>query len=123
MHGLWALGRWQATITSWLLVAVVPVCAESLVVCNRTPSPVVVQGATVNRGLLLRDRPYLIQPNDSTPPISLPGNKVLTVFDARNANRVLIQVPINAGTENLQFDVVPDPTSPTGVRLNRVSRR
>lgn len=119
----WSATRSVATLLSWLLVAAVPVCAESLTIKNRSPLPVVVQAATVQGGMLLRDRAHLVQPNEATPGISLPGNKVLTIFDARNANRVLIQVPVAAGNEDQLFEVNPDPNSPTGVRLDRVPRR
>jgi hypothetical protein len=115
---LWFL----ATLTGWLLVAAGPALAETILVKNKTPLPVVVQGTTVIRGQLVRDRAHLVQPGDVTPPIILPGNKVLTVFDARNANRILVQVPIQASMDDIALEVVPDTTSPSGLRLDRVRR-
>jgi hypothetical protein len=120
---LFRLGFWVlATLAGWLLVAAGPACAENIVVKNRAPVPVVVQGTTVVRGMLVRDRAHLVQSMDVTPAIVLPGNKVITIYDARNANRILVQVPIAGGNDDVSLEVVPDPTSPTGIRLDRVRR-
>lgn len=117
------LAGWLLSLAGWMLVACPVVLAENIVVRNKSASPVAVQAATVLRGMLVRDRVHLLQANESTPAIALPGNKVVTIFDARNANRVLIQVPVNASPEDILFDVNSDPNSPTGVRLDRVPRR
>jgi hypothetical protein len=82
--------------------------AESLNFRNETPVPVVVQGACVVRGVLVRDRPYLLAPGDKSPAIALPGNKVITIYEAKVPNRVLFQGVVPAGTDDQVFDIQAD---------------
>src|SRR5438309_11414812 len=72
------------------VLAVLVVCclpdkapAETLVFRNECKAPVVVQAASVVRGVLRRDRPYLLNYRDTTPDIVMPGNKLITVYDAK----------------------------------------
>ncbi len=77
-----------------LLVGCCPLCAraETLTFRNECDAAVVVQLASVHRGVFCRDRPYLLRPGDATTPgIVLPGDKVITVYDAKVPNRVLYQ--------------------------------
>lgn len=108
-----------ALLASVLLVAPGSACAENILVKNNSGQPVVVQGTAIVKGQLVRDRAHLVQSTEVTPAIVLPGNKVLTVYDARNANRVLTQIPLPGGNLDMVLEIVPDPTSPGGVRLIR----
>jgi hypothetical protein len=92
--------------------------AETLHFRNETPIPVVVQGACVLRGALVRDRPYLLQPTDKSPAITLPGNKVITIYDAKVPSRVLFQGVIPAGTDDQIFNIQVD-----GARLKIEKQR
>jgi hypothetical protein len=85
-------------------------CAEELLFHNETNSPIIVQAACVVRGVLRRDRPYLLKPGDATPPIVLPGNKLITIYDGLNTNHVIFQGTIPGGMGNQAFGVGVDPT-------------
>jgi hypothetical protein len=123
MRGSRTGGWFLATLAGWLLVTASPVLAENIVVKNSTALPVVVQATAVVRGQLIRDKPQIIASMGTSANIVLPGNKVLTIYDARNANRILAQVPIPGGNDDVAMEVTPDSTSPTGIRLSRVNPR
>jgi hypothetical protein len=80
--------------------------AESVYVRNESPGVVVVQAASVVRGVLRRDPPYQLKAGEITPAIMLPGNKIITIYDARN--RVLHQSVIQATTNDQHYGIVPD---------------
>jgi hypothetical protein len=93
--------------------------ADSLQFRNDTTAPLIVQGASVVAGnRLVRDRPYLINPTDQTPAIVLPGNKIITISEAKVPNRVLFQGLIPAGAEDQVFYIKPD-----GARLKLEKQR
>jgi hypothetical protein len=95
--------------------------AGSITVYNDDPAgvPVVVQAVTVIRGALVRDKPYLLGRGDKAT-IALPGNKVVTIYDARVANRVLFQGVVPDSTDDLHFGIAPDLPPP---KLKLVARR
>jgi hypothetical protein len=90
--------------------------AENLVFRNDCSAPVVVQAVVVFRGAIRRDKPYLLNPGDMTPPIAFPGDKVINVYEARVPNRILFQGAIPASRKDLFFSVLPD-VLPGRVRL------
>jgi hypothetical protein len=96
--------------------------AASITIHNDDPAagPVVVQAVTVIRGTLVRDRPYLLGRGDQSPGITLPGNKIVTIYDARVANRVLFQGVVPASTDDLHFSIAPDTLPP---KLKLVPRK
>jgi hypothetical protein len=103
--------RW----TAGLLLAALAVCvapggarAQFLVVRNETPAPLVVQATGVVKGVVVRDRPYLLAAGDLTPPVRIPANVMVTVYDARVPNRVLGQTVIHAGRDHQFVAVLPD---------------
>lgn len=93
--------------------------AEALQFQNEAGAPVVVQAACVVRGRLLRDRPYLVQVNDKSPAIVLPGDKVITIYEAKVPNRVLFQGVIPAGLEDQAFSIKLD-AKPPGLKLEKI---
>jgi hypothetical protein len=97
-----------------LLVAVAGLClapihaaAETIMVRNDCALPLVVQGASVARGVLIRDRPYQLKSGDSSPGINLPGNKIITICDPRT-NRIIFQSAIPNSTDDQTYLIVPD---------------
>jgi hypothetical protein len=92
--------------------------SEALEFRNDTRAPVIVQGTCLVRGALVRDRPYLVNPNDKSPAISLPGGKVIWIYDAKVPSRVLLRQTIPAGTEDQLFSIQPD-AGGTRVRLEK----
>jgi hypothetical protein len=113
-------GWWCLRLLAVLIVCSVPALAnaESLYFRNECKYPVVVQGVSIVRGVLRRDRPYMLKPGDSTPGIMLPGDKIITVYDAKVPNRVLFQGAISAGAKDQYFGIVPDKMPPR-VRMER----
>src|SRR5262245_10946524 len=67
------------------------VVGENLHVRNEAPVPLVIQAAGVDKGMLRRARPVLLNPKEISPAIVISGNKVLTIYDAKAPNRVLYQ--------------------------------
>jgi hypothetical protein len=89
---------------------------QSLTIRNDTTAPLVLQVAAVVRGVLQRGRPALLAPGDTTPAITIPGNKILTIYDAKAPNRVLFQGVIPGSKKSLDLGIVPD-YPPPRVRL------
>jgi hypothetical protein len=85
------------------------VSAQALHFRNQCPAPVVVQVSFISRGVFRRDRPHLLNFGDRTPPINLPGDKIVTVYDAKVPNRVLFQGAPPAAANDQYFDIVPGP--------------
>jgi hypothetical protein len=79
--------------------------AGSLQLQNDAPFSVVIQGASVVRGLLVRDRPYLLSTGDKSPAVLLTGNKVITIYEAKVPNRLLFQGVIPVATEDQVFKI------------------
>lgn len=112
--------RWVAVFALLLLPRLAS--AGSITIYNDDPraGPVVVQSVTIIRGTLVRDRPYLLGRGDATPAVTLPGNKIVTIYDARVANRVLFQGVVPDTTDDLHFGIAPDRLPP---KLKLVPRR
>jgi hypothetical protein len=84
--------------------------AETLQFQNQTPVPVVIQLSCVVGGKLQRDRPHLLNPSDKSPAVSLPGNKLLTIYEAKVPNRMLFQSVIPGGADDQSFSIQVDGT-------------
>ncbi len=76
--------------------------AETLSFQNNTNVPLLIQGSYVVRGMVRRDQPIQVQPG-GVAKISLPGNKVITVYDAKLPNRVLYQDTINSSSDDQTY--------------------
>jgi hypothetical protein len=82
--------------------------AEDLVFVNDTKGVLVIQVATVVRGAVRRGAPVTLKPGDKTT-VSVPGNKLVNLYDARFPNRLLFQGTIPASTDNAMYSVTqPD---------------
>jgi hypothetical protein len=104
-------------IVALLLGSVGPAAAETLTFRNQSGSAVVVQAASVYRGVFRRDRPHLLQPGEATDPgITLLGDKVITIYDATVPNRVLFQGTLPGQALNRSFRILPGLT-PARVRV------
>ncbi len=114
-----SLGLLRPCLLAVPIVCLLPAAAfsETFAFRNECNAPVVVQAVSVFRGRIFRDRPYLLNPADATPGATLPGDKLITVYDARIPNRILFRGFIPAGPGNTLFGVVPD-TIPGRVRLD-----
>jgi hypothetical protein len=108
------LGGWGRLLLALLILCLLPclVQAETLEFRNDCKAPVVVQAVSVFRGVLRRDRPYLLNPGDKTPGITMLGDKVITVYNARIPNQILFQGAIPSGMVDLSFSILPDLPGP-----------
>jgi hypothetical protein len=113
-----SLGCLAPCLPAVLIVCLLPAAAaaETLTIRNETGAPVVVQAVSIAGRAVLRDKPHLINTGAMTPGISLPGDKIITIYDARVPNRVLFRGAIPAGRVDVLFGVVPD-VLPGRVRL------
>ncbi len=72
---------------------------------NETLIPVVVQVKSIFNGQLLRDRPYLIKPGETSPLIQIPGMKSVSISEVTNP-RPLIQLPIPQSNEEVILAII-----------------
>jgi hypothetical protein len=114
-----SLGLLRPCLPAVLVVCLLPASssAQTLLFRNECPAPVVVQAVSIFRGRVFRDRPYMLNSGDTTPGIALPGDKLVTIYDAKVPNRVIFQGAIPAGPGPLLFGVVPD-VVPGRVRID-----
>ena len=103
-------GRLRSLLLAVLAVLLVPAIslAETLYVRNECPIPLVVQTGSVVRGVLRRDPPVTLKNGDITPGTMLPGNKIITIYDARNPNRILYRGTIPAAIQDQQYGITPN---------------
>ena len=113
-----SLGRLLPCLAAVLACGLLPrtAAAEVLAFRNECKAPVVVQAVSVFRGKVFRDKPYLLKAGDTTPNIVLPGDKVITVYDAKVPGRELFKGAIPASILNQGYGIVPD-LPPPKVRL------
>jgi hypothetical protein len=113
-HGLLQRG---AVLIALALPFVLPArsAAEDLIFVNDTKGTLVLQVATVVRGAVRRGAPLTLKPGEKTT-ISVPGNKLINLYDARFPNRTLFQGTIPASTDSAVYSVTqPD------LRISKVS--
>jgi hypothetical protein len=103
-------GKVALAFLAVLVVGVLPAAgrAETITFRNDLNIPVVVQAVSAVGRVPRRDRPYTLAPGDATPGITLPGNKVVTIYDARNPNRVVYQGFIGESPADGNYSVAPD---------------
>jgi hypothetical protein len=89
-----------------------PAAAEAakLAFRNDGPSPVVIHGTTLIRGIVVRGKPLLINPGGSASWDAMPaGNAIITVLDAKAPTRTLYTGTLTIGTDDLYYSVQPEP--------------
>lgn len=93
--------------------------AEDLYFRNDTNVPIIIQGSVLTRNnKVVNDRPNLVQPGAKVR-VSLQGNKIITIREARAPNRVLHQATVPAGNEDQYLLVNPD--GPTKLKLDKTT--
>ncbi len=106
--------------------------AASLNFRNDTSMAVIVRGASVINRVLRLGPPHLLQPGETcSDPILFPGDKLITIYDAKQPSRQLFQDRIRCGATDLFFAIKiveprgegPKTQKPTGpaVKLEPVS--
>jgi hypothetical protein len=113
-----SLGRLLPCLAAVLACGLLPgtAAAEVIAFRNECKAPLVIQAVSIFRGRVFRDKPYLLNPGDLTPNIVLPGDKVITVYDAKVPGRELFKGAIPASILNQGYGIVPD-LPPPKVRL------
>jgi hypothetical protein len=106
-----------------LILALLPaaVHAETIIIQNTTPIPIVIQASSIVGKQVNRAAPAMLNPNDATPGIQMPGNKVITIYDAKTPNKVLYQGVIPAGNQDLNLGIVVDPKTGKFVKLEKIA--
>jgi hypothetical protein len=87
--------------------------AEMIKVANTTSWPVVIQASILVRGVPRPDRPYQVLPGGEVVLSLPPGDRVLTITDARNPNLTLFRSPLPNSPLNQVFNIVPDGHPPS----------
>jgi hypothetical protein len=84
--------------------------AAKLAFRNDGPSPVVIHGTTLIRGVVVRGKPLLINPGQSASWDAMPaGNAIITVLDAKAPTKTLFTGTLTVGTDDLYYSVQPEP--------------
>lgn len=109
-------GTWTALLLALAASYLAPAQAagESITFVNDTKAPLVVQLATAVRGGIRRDRPYPVASGEKVT-ITLPGNKLVNIYDARLPNRVLFQGTLPASAADVFLSIKPDRPNVLGV--------
>ena len=97
---------------SLVLLAPALARAEMLQFRNDTTIPIVIQSVSVFKGTVLRDSARLLNPNDKTPAIALPGDKIITILDARAPGRILFRGAVPASADDQMFSIQVDARGP-----------
>jgi hypothetical protein len=118
-----SLGRMGLRLPAVLILALLPaaVNAETIIIQNTTPIPIVIQASSIVGKQVNRAAPAMLNPNDATPGIQMPGNKVITIYDAKTPNKVLYQGVIPAGNQDLNLGIVVDPKTGKFVKLEKIA--
>jgi hypothetical protein len=91
--------------------------AENLYFRNDTKAALIVQGTCVIRGKVFNDRPNLLKPGEKCR-IALPGDKLITIRDAKAANRIVHQSKIEGSKDHQYILVIPDPKMANKLKLD-----
>jgi hypothetical protein len=112
-------GQIRPLLLAILAVVLFPVLAhaETVYIRNECAVPIVIQAGSVVRGVLRRDPPCALKPGDITPAIMLPGNKLITIYDARTPNLILFQTIIPGAADDHSYGIAPD--GPRGIKIER----
>ena len=78
--------------------------AETIVFVNDTNHTIVVQVATVVRGKVIRGAPCTLKAGEKVP-ISVPGNKLVNIYDARLPTRLLFQGTVPASLVDAAYSI------------------
>ena len=106
--------RMGAVLLALALALVLPAqgLAETVEIVNKTNGTIVVQAAAVVKGAVRRGTPTTLGPGDKMT-ITVPGNKLINVYDARFPNRMLYQGTIPASPTDGSYMIrQPDPRIP-----------
>ncbi len=118
-----SLGRRCLRLPAVLVLVLCPAAlhAESITIENTTGMPIIVQATSIVNKQVNRAAPAMLKPSDSTPGIQLPGNKIITIYDAKNPNKVLFQGVVPAGNADLNLGIVVDPKTGKIAKLEKVA--
>ena len=94
------------SLSLFVALAVPAACrAEYVVFRNECKTSVVVQTASVVRGVLKRDQ-TLVKPGDYTDKIALDYDKTITICDGKTG-KILFRDPLRATTKPLAYGILP----------------
>jgi hypothetical protein len=96
--------------------------AETLFFRNDTKVSLVVQGTCVIRGRVFNDRPNLLKPGEKCR-ITLLGDKLITIRDAKAANRIIHKSKIDGGTVDQYLLIIVDPLMPKQLKLDTTDKK
>jgi hypothetical protein len=105
-------------LTALLVLGALPAAARAEILWfrNDTDSPIIIQGACLIRGKPVTSRPIVLQPGDKAR-IGLPGDKLITIRDAKAPNPLLHKETVKAGLADLYILISPDPKAKLKLEL------
>jgi hypothetical protein len=124
--------RWRGVLTKGavLLALALPFVlpaqafAETIELINTTKATIVVQAAAVVRGAVRRGTPTTLKPGDKMT-VTVAGNKLINVYDARLPNRMLYQGTVPSSPTDGSYVIrQPDPRIPKlSLEVNRTGMK
>jgi hypothetical protein len=98
--------RFALSLALFVALAIPAACrAEYVIFRNECRGSIVVQTATVVRGVLKRDQ-ALVKPGEYTGKIPLDSDKIITFCDGRTG-KILFRDPLRATKKPLAFGILP----------------
>jgi hypothetical protein len=101
-----------------LIICPVLLSADTFTFRNDCSVPLVVQVASVQKGVLKRDQ-GVVRVGDTTPKMPLDSDKVITIFESKSG-KMLFREVLKANKTPQQFSILPDPRLPGRVRLTPI---
>ena len=105
-------GPWGLAALLALALAPSPAHSGNVYLRNDSKMPVVIHACSIQGKQVLRAKPCLLDPKSTSPALTLPGNKVITIYDGRFPTRRLFQGTIPANDTNLYFSIKPGIPAP-----------
>jgi hypothetical protein len=107
MQGLVTVGKLPLGLVA-LAFLPAALSAQTVNIRNDSQVAMVVQFAYVVNGTVKRDKPIVIRPGATVPIATLPGAKLISVYDARMPNKVLHQSTIPASKDDQAYILAPN---------------
>jgi hypothetical protein len=113
-----SLARQCPRLLAVLILCLLPssVLAETVTFRNDCRYAVVVQLATVEKGVLRREAACLLRCNEITGKAKLNTDKLVIVYDGKS-NRILFKDVLRVSKTELNYSIQPDPKMPGKVKM------
>jgi len=82
--------------------------AENITFRNETGGNVIVQATASSGGVPQVEKPFVLNSKAASAPISLPGRKIVEIYDAKQANKLIGKATFSESNKDVIYIIVPD---------------